>query len=27
LHEQVSAAMLVVTLGIVACVAGAKKFA
>ena len=27
LHEQVSAAMLVVTLGIVACVAGARKFA
>jgi drug/metabolite transporter (DMT)-like permease len=27
LREQVSAAMLVVTLGIVACVAGAKKFA
>lgn len=27
LHEQVSAAMFIVTLGIVACVAGAKKFA
>ena len=27
LHEQVSAAMLIVTMGIVACVAGARKFA
>jgi drug/metabolite transporter (DMT)-like permease len=27
LHEQVSLAMLIVTLGVVACVAGAKKFA
>jgi drug/metabolite transporter (DMT)-like permease len=27
LHEQVSVAMLVVTLGVVACVAGARKFA
>lgn len=27
LHEQVSAAMIVVTLGVVLCVAGAKKFA
>ena len=27
LHEQVSATMLLVTFGIVACVAGAKKFA
>jgi drug/metabolite transporter (DMT)-like permease len=27
LHEQVSAAMLIVTVGIVACVAGARKFA
>ena len=27
LHEQVSAAMLIVTLAVVLCVAGAKKFA
>jgi drug/metabolite transporter (DMT)-like permease len=27
LHEQVNAAMVVVTLGVVLCVAGAKRFA